>query len=165
MAQCYSAIYLVCACFALIHLICICSVRAMDVAAPLVTDVPGGWMIAGLSVAYIYTRCVATANYAHFQMVKRHAVPKERTEHKEAMYNRYTYEYVSRSDPRPRPKYEIFIYHHAEGLAGLCTCAFYGQSAGASPTPWNGRTWCKHIVGVALVLVDPATQVRILGTM
>lgn len=130
----------------------------MDAAALSVTHAPG-WMIAGLAVAYIYTRCVATANYAHFQMVKRLAVPKERTEHKEGMYNLYTFEYVSRSDPRPRNKYKIAIYHHAEGLAGVCTCAFYAQTAAASPNQWKERTWCKHIVGVALRLVDPSTQV------
>jgi hypothetical protein len=152
-ARCYSAIYLGSDCFALVLLICIYMQRTRHGRGRTIGH-PCPWIV-GLAVAYIYTRCVATAKYAHFQMVKRYAVLKEHIEYKDRMYR-----YVSRSDPRPRPKNEIVIFHHAEGL---CTCAFYGQSAGASPAPWKGRTWCKHIVGVALLLVDPATQVRILG--
>lgn len=116
------------------------------------------WTIPHLGVAYIYTRCSVAINVAHFRMIRRLAVPKRRTEHAEDEMISYAYEYKSQCN-RDRPPYQIVIRHHARGLAGSCTCPFYATSAAAATSEWVGRTWCKHIAAVTLLLVDPVTQV------
>jgi len=118
------------------------------------------WIIPHLGVAYIYTRCSVAINVAHFRMIRRLAVPKQRTEHAEDEMISYAYEYQSQCN-RDRPPYQIVIRHHARGLAGSCTCPFYATSEAAATSEWVGRTWCKHIAAVTLLLVDPVTQVSL----
>lgn len=118
------------------------------------------WIIPHLGVAYIYTRCSMAINIAHFRMIRRLAVAKHRMEHAEDEMISYAYEYQSQCN-RDRAPYQIVIRHHARGVAGSCTCPFYATSEAAATSEWVGRTWCKHIAAVTLLLVDPVTQVSL----
>jgi len=90
-------------------------------------------------------------------MIQQHAQPKQRTAYDHLNIVSYTYEYRSQTHP-DNPPYQIIINHNNNYVSGTCTCPL-NIVATANPTATDGKTWCKHLCALALLLVDPATQV------
>ena len=120
-----------------------------------------GWWISGLTADDVEARCSPEANLRHVRMIQRRAIAMRKEVRPDGTMVRYWYRYVSPREPDP-PTYTInIVVCGGKDVAAGCTCPSHARSTTGTGGVWEGTTWCKHVVALSLLLVDPATRVRL----